>query len=337
MRCGRVRGATCSTPDSAKRGSFVARSWWGWSSWSRSPRYAGPRYITSPIVNGLAAAAIIGIGATVINTGHAATGRWPAISRVADAVHLGSAALWIGGLVVIAVRARHERLRDEPARSFVQWFSQVALYSVALLALSGLVQGLRQSGTSVGDFVSSPYGRILLVKVAVVIAVVAVASQSRRIVRNAGGIAGRALARAVRFELVLIAVVLVITAALVDATPPRIAAASTGPILTHETIGNHVVEISIDPARAGPTDMHITLYEVGSFTTVQPQIDEVRAEMVEPDQGVGPLTVNLLRGGPAHFISNALVVPIGGKWDLTITVRVGEFDEDQGTISVKFR
>ena len=178
---------------------------------------------------------------------------------------------------------------------------------------------------------------IVCIAVAVVIAAVGVASQSRRIVRNAGGIAGRALARAVRFELVLIAVVLVITAALVDATPPRIAAASTGPILTHETIGNHVVEISIDPARAGPTDMHITLYEVGSFTTVQPQIDEVRAEMVEPDQGVGPLTVDLLRGGPAHFISNALVIPIGGKWDLTITVRVGEFDEDQGTISVKIR
>jgi len=49
------------------------------------------------------------------------------------------------------------------------------------------------------------------------------------------------------------------------------------------------------------------------------------------------MTVDLLRGGPAHFISNALVIPIGGKWDLTITVRVGEFDEDQGTISVKIR
>ena len=298
---------------------------------------AGPRYITSPIVNGLAAAAIIGIGATIINTGHAATGRWLGVSRVADAVHLGSAALWIGGLVVIAVRARHERLRDEPARSFVQWFSQMALYSVALLALSGLVQAVRQSGTSVGDFVSSPYGRILLVKVAVVLVVVAVASQSRRIVRNAGGIAGRALARAVRFELVLIAVVILITGALVDATPPRVAALSVKPILTQETIGNHVVEVSIDPARAGPTDMHITLFEVGSFTTVQARVDEVRAEMVEPDQGVGPLTVDLLRGGPAHFISNGLVIPIGGKWDLTITVRVGEFDEDQGTITIKIR
>jgi len=178
---------------------------------------------------------------------------------------------------------------------------------------------------------------VIVIMVAVVIVVVAVASQSRRIVRNAGGIAGRALARAVRFELVLIAVVIVITGALVDATPPRVAASSVKPILTQETIGNHVVEVSIDPARAGPTDMHITLFEVGSFTTVQARVDEVRAEMVEPDQGVGPLTVDLLRGGPAHFISNGLVIPVGGKWDLTITVRVGEFDEDQGTISFKIR
>ena len=288
-------------------------------------------------MNGLAAAAIIGIGTTVINTGHAATGRWREFATVADAVHLASAALWVGGLVVIALRARRERLRDEPARSFVQWFSQLALFSVALLALSGLVQGLRQSGSSPGDFVSSAYGRTLLVKVAVVMAVVAVASQSRRIARHAGGVAGRALVRAVRFELVLIAVVIAITAGLVDATPPRVAAAASGPLVIEETIGNHVVEISVDPARAGPVDLHVTLFEVGSFTTVQNRVDEVRAELSEPDQGVGPLAVKLLRGGPAHFISSDLVIPVKGKWNLTVTVRIGEFDETRGTVSLEIR
>lgn len=301
-------------------------------------RRAGPRYITSPILNGLAAAAIIGIGATVVKTGHAATGRWPELATVADGVHLASAALWVGGLVVIAIRARRERLRDEPARSFVQWFSQLALFSVALLALSGLVQGLRQSGNSPGDFVSSTYGRTLLVKVAVVLMVVAVASQSRRIARHTGGVAGRALARAVRFELVLIAIVIAITAGLVDATPPRVAAATAaGAIVTEATIGNHVVEILVDPARAGPVDLHVTLFEIGSFTTVQARVDEVRAELSEPGQDVGPLTVNLLRAGPAHFISNGLVIPVKGKWDLAVTVRVGEFDETRGTISLEIR
>jgi copper transport protein len=79
--------------------------------------------------------------------------------------------------------------------------------------------------------------------------------------------------------------------------------------------------------------MHLTLYEIGSFATVQPRVDEVRAELRERDQGIGPLTVDLLRAGPAHFISNGLVIPIKGKWDLTITVRSGDFDESQQTIS----
>lgn len=299
-------------------------------------RRAGPRYLTSPIVNGLAAAAIVGIGTTVIRTGHAATGRWRTIAAVTDAVHLASAALWIGGLVVIALRARHESLHDEPARSFVRWFSQLALCTVVLLALSGVVQGLRQSGDSFGDFVSSTYGRTLLVKVVIVVAVVAVASFSRRIARHSEEIATRGLARAVKSELVLLALVVALTAGLVDATPPRVAS-SVGPIVTQQTIGNHVVEISVDPARVGLVDLHVTLFEVGSFTTVQTRVDEVRAELSEPDQGVGPLPVKLLRGGPAHFISSGLVIPVRGKWDLTITVRIGEFDEKQGIIPLDIR
>jgi copper transport protein len=295
------------------------------------------RALTSPLVNGVGAAAIIGIGLTVIRTGHAATGRWRELSTLTDAIHLGAAALWIGGLVVILLRARRERLRDEPARSFVRWFAQVALGSVVLLAVTGTVQGVRQSGSSISDFVGSSYGRILLAKLVAVLLVVAVASQSRRIVRAAGGIAGRPLVRAVRFELALIAVVVALTAALVDATPARVSASNVGPILTQETIGGHVVEVSIDPARAGPTDLHLTLFEEGNFSTVQARIDEVRAELTEPEQGVGPLSVPLLRAGPAHFISNGLVIPTRGKWDLTITVRVGEFDENQGTISLDIR
>ncbi len=49
---------------------------------------SGPRYLPSPIVNGLAAAAIIGIGMTVAKTGHAATGRWREVAMVADGVYL---------------------------------------------------------------------------------------------------------------------------------------------------------------------------------------------------------------------------------------------------------
>ena len=187
-----------------------------------------------------------------------------------------------------------------------------------------------------GDFVSSPYGRILLVKVAVVIAVVGVARQSRRMVRGAADANGGGLAHAVRYELAGIALVVAITAGLVDATPPSLSA-STGPIETQETVVKYVVEIGVDPARVGATEMHLTLYEVGSFSTVQARVDEVRAELREPQKGVGPLAVNLLRAGPAHFISNGLIIPIQGKWDLTIFVRVGDFDEDRGTISLNIR
>ena len=121
-----------------------------------------------------------------------------------------------------------------------------------------------------------------------------------------------------------------------DATPPRVNG-SSGPVETQETIGDFIVQIGVEPARVGATEMHLTLYKVGSFSTVQAPVDEVRAELRESDKGVGPLTVNLLRAGPAHFISSGLIIPIQGKWDLTITERVGEFDEKQGSISFNVR
>ena len=83
--------------------------------------------------------------------------------------------------------------------------------------------------------------------------------------------------------------------------------------------------------------MHVTLFEVGSSTTVQARIDEVRAELREPGQGVGPLAVNLLRAGPAHFIGSGLIIPSEVRGDLTITVRVGECDENQRTIPLDIR
>ena len=38
-----------------------------------------------------------------------------------------------------------------------------------------------------------------------------------------------------------------------------------------------MVEISVDPATAGASELHLTLFETGNFSTVQPRIDEVRA------------------------------------------------------------
>jgi len=76
---------------------------------------------------------------------------------------------------------------------------------------------------------------------------VAVARRSRRIVRDAADGADGGLAYAVRYELVGLALVVALTAGLVDTTTPRISV-STGPVETQETIGNYVVEIGVDPA-----------------------------------------------------------------------------------------
>jgi copper transport protein len=40
---------------------------------------------------------------------------------------------------------------------------------------------------------------------------------------------------------------------------------------------------------------------------------------------IGPLNVILQPAGPGHYIADALNIPGGGTWTLTVVVRVDEF------------
>jgi len=254
-------------------------------------------------VNGLGAASIIGIGATVINSVTRQTGRWREVATIADAVHLASAGRWIGGLVVLVLRARRERLLDEPARSFVRWFSQVALWSVG--GTPPFREPCRVCGRATTRWAISCRARMdafCWPRPWSSSPLVAMANQSRQMV--AAGRASRdAAASCMPF-----------------ATNWRVSPSSSlspaGLSGCDATAGQRVVGPGRDPRglsvtsssrsasnrpASAQTELHLTLYKVGSFSTVQAPVDEVRAELRESDKGVGPLTVNLLRAGPAHF------------------------------------
>ncbi|MEE3919932.1 CopD family protein [Micromonospora sp. BRA006-A] len=97
---------------------------------------------------------------------------------------------------------------------------------MAALLLAGTVQGLIEVAGLQALF-DTTYGRLLLAKIALFVLVIGVAAYSRALVRRrvAAGRPG-SMRRAVVAELVITAVVLGVSATLVQTTPARTAAAN---------------------------------------------------------------------------------------------------------------
>ncbi|WP_046777598.1 copper resistance CopC/CopD family protein [Streptomyces yangpuensis] len=117
-----------------------------------------------------------GIAATWALSEHASTGIQPGLAMPADILHMLAVATWLGGLSALLV-ALHKVPGIE--RSAVRGFSRVAFVSVVVLAVTGVYQAWRQTG-SWSALTGTEYGRLLLLKVALVAVLLGVASMSRK-------------------------------------------------------------------------------------------------------------------------------------------------------------
>jgi copper transport protein len=147
-------------------------------------------------------AAVLGLGVlvTVSAAGHASAGDMVPLAMVTDVVHLVGVCVWLGGLAVLAavlLRPDAGGFDRSELDGVVGRFSTVAFASVVAIVVSGSVQGWRQLDT-LDELVDTPYGRLLLIKVALVALMVVGAFFSRVWVRrrlavgSAGGATGGA-------------------------------------------------------------------------------------------------------------------------------------------------
>lgn len=155
-------------------------------------------------------------------TGHTASSEPAALVRVADAVHVGAAAVWTGGvaslLVVVAGRRRASRRVDVIAARF----ASVAAASVVLVGLAGLALTVIALDTPT-QLWTTGYGQVLLAKLAVVGVIGAIGAVNHFSVvprlEGGAGAADGALHRLLRVEVAAFATAVVLTSALVGLSP----------------------------------------------------------------------------------------------------------------------
>ncbi|MGP3950765.1 CopD family protein [Streptomyces sp. 7N604] len=160
--------------------------------------------------------------------GHNSEGSAPAWGAIADLVHLLGVSLWIGGLAMLTFAVLPRRSPRELAE-VVPRFSTLAAVSVTAIAAAGLVLAWQVVG-SLDGLLHTSYGRLLLLKVAMLGAVLLVAQRSRLWVRTRLDLAVllrgdaatvRPFGYSVAAETVLVLVVLAATSLLVTANPGR--------------------------------------------------------------------------------------------------------------------
>ncbi len=286
--------------------------------------------------------AALALGSLVL-VGHTRTFGPPWLVVTADALHVVSGAVWLGGVVGLAlVLAPSAHVDARRAGVTVARFSALGAWVVLALAVTGTVLGWRILGT-VDALVSTTYGQTLLVKVGVALCLVGIAAWNRyRLVpavagddgpggRGAGAAgvtARRRLGRTVAAEALLLALVLGVTGVLVSRSPvattgPSAEEGTTPAVEVVEELGDGTLRARITPGRVGVNALEIELLDADGKPLEPAAVPELSTTLADP--ALGPFTRPLTQTGTGAYEAT-LDLPMAGDWTVHVSVRTSKYE-----------
>jgi copper transport protein len=239
-----------------------------------------------------------------------------------EAVHLLAVGAWIGGLAVLALTARLAKL------DAVRRFSVLALRAVAVVAVTGIWQGLAQV-SSRAALTGTDYGRVLAVKAAVFLVVLGLAAVARlRLLPRASaqpdGTPG-ALRRLLAVEATGGAVVVLVAALLANTVPAGevLAAASAarvrgGPQAQQLQAGPLRLQLGLEPGTVGRNLLQIQVTNPQG----RPVDGLARIDLTVADQAgrAAPTTIRAARVAPATYRAVTDAFALTGNWRVGVAV-----------------
>jgi copper transport protein len=284
----------------------------------------------------LALLGVLGVAAlaTWPLTGHPTASPVAGVSVVIDAIHITAMSVWLGGLVMLVGFLLRQANERELAAILPIW-SRWAATAVTALIVAGVVSALIEV-SSVDGLVHSTYGQLILVKVALAACVLGVAWWSRRLVRSrTAEQKPSGLRRAVFVELGITAVILGVTAALVQISPPRTSAEAAGVAATNtvtKTLTSSTMALQVDvfPAAVGNNSLHLYAYTPDNKPLT---VVEWTATAALPSKGIEPISIPLLRITDFHAIGD-IALPQAGQWTFKFTARTSDIDEQTFSMTV---
>jgi len=251
----------------------------------------------------------------------------------ADALHLLAAGAWIGGLLPLAMLLAAARGTKDPSRTAfvaaaVRRFSLLGMASVAALFATGAIDTWYQVG-SIDGLVETTYGRLVLVKIGLFVAMVAIATINRFHLtpRLAAAAAVDRLQRNCAAEIALgLAAVFVV--GFLGTMAPAIHAhhhadsaaipADAAFVHIHSTQG--MAEVTITPGRAGVARASIRLFN-DDFGPLEAK--KVTLTLTAPAAGSRPMTRAALLATDGAWQVEAIELSQGGDWMVEVDAVLG--------------
>ena len=228
-------------------------------------------------------------------------------------LHVLTAGIWVGGLVVLVVLGRTV---DKEA---IRRFSTLALTAVVVLVATGVLNSLRNLH-SVDDLFLTRYGALLLVKLALIAATLGAAAVSRSWVRR-----GRLPGGSVRIEAALTVCVLTVTAFLsMTSPPPKVtlaapasaAAAAPRNGLAEMSLGPQgTAGLGIIPATTRGSRLNLLLTDRSGRPLPATRVE---LKVSNAARGIGGIAVPMTRRNGVW--SARFRFPYSGEWKAVLTV-----------------
>lgn len=291
--------------------------------------------------------ALVVLTGAFIASGHTRTTQPAWLTSLVDVVHVAGGTLWVGGLAMLVLtlwadrRGTAEQGPDavEGAKTVVR-FSHLATAAIIAVGASGLILAWLEIGSFSGLFTTG-YGWLVFAKfVALVLIGLLGAYNHFRLVpavqtRPEGRVAWRHLTRTMRWEALGMVVILGLTGVLVNAVPSRTVLVQRALYSGTAALGSGSVNIVIQPAHTGPSEMHVYLLDAQGRP--DDHQESVTVEMTQSELGIGPFDRALTKAGPGHYQLSGTLFTVPGSWRLVVRERVDDFTEHDATLQVVIR
>ena len=283
---------------------------------------------------------------TFAASSHAAAASGSGWAVAADFAHLIAAAVWAGGLIFLALllfQLHRRRTLPDPDWMvlLLTRYSLSAQIAVFLLALTGLFGSFVQLPDALSLFTTT-YGRVLLIKLVIVAAILALAYFNNRAVKRAQDTVAytselSSFTRRVAAEAGMAAVLFISVAVLVQTPtpnlpPPTAPAAPSLPFNEMAYDGDLAVHLQITPNQVGHNRYWVHLSQPDSSDIGEVQL--VRLFFSHESGEMGQARLDLAGLGEDAFAAEGAFLNRDGEWNLSVYVRRRGMDDAIAEITV---
>ncbi|MDE5053227.1 copper resistance protein CopC [Niallia taxi] len=255
--------------------------------------------------------------------GHPSSSPYENVAIIMNFFHLTAASIWLGGIIVIIFLLKEGVFAKEGEQHDIYWntlqsYSMWALFTVAVLAISGAVNG----SLLIPDFhslVSTAYGITLLVKVGIFALMIGFGAYhlvSRTMLSRQ-----KFYKKTIKIEMVLGVLLLMVTSVFTQLQTPTLPIDK--PFYSEAEISyNENLSLAVSPKKTGIQNQ----YEVNLFDNDRDPLKDPEQITIELKQGDQQTSFTLEKAGEGKYTAENLQLNSPGKWEATVHLLFKDLD-----------